>query len=53
MRNMSLLVFPGVDMLQKPMMKNQFPRENMISAKGIQSRNSCTCAHKHSDVLVF
>ncbi|KAH9729804.1 PHD-type domain-containing protein [Citrus sinensis] len=37
MRNMSLLVFPGVDMLQKPMMKNQFPRENMISAKGLRS----------------
>lgn len=40
MRNMSLLVFPGVDMLQKPMLKNQFLRENMISAEGIQSRNS-------------
>lgn len=37
MRNMSLLVFPGVDMLQKPMVKNQFPRENMISAKGLRS----------------
>ncbi|XP_044502834.1 uncharacterized protein LOC123223632 isoform X2 [Mangifera indica] len=37
MKNMNLLVFPGVDLLQKPMLKHHFIGKSMVPVEGVKS----------------
>lgn len=45
-----MMVFPGIDMLQKPLSKCEFAEDSTNSAQGTVIRR-CSCANTDSNLL--
>lgn len=53
MRSMSLLVFPGVDMLQKLVLRNHFFDKITSPAEGSTLRITCLCVPAHTQTTMY